>query len=111
MTTVDERLQNRVRDALDAQSDAPDMLLQARLRAIRLNALDRARSHPRSFERLIPAGTVAAAIIVALTFSLSRPPTVEVVASDFELVTASQDIELIEDLEFYEWLENRGHAG
>ncbi len=102
-------MENRVRDALEAEIDTPDVLLQARLRAIRLNALDRARPRRRSFERFVPVGTVAAALIVALTFS--RPAHIEMVASDLELVAASQDIELIEDLEFYEWLENRDHAG
>lgn len=111
MTSSDESLENRVRDALDADIDSPDPLLQARLRAIRLNALDRARSRSRHFERWVPAGTVAAAIIVALTFSLSRPATIEMEVSDLELVAASPDIELIEDLEFYEWLESRDHAG
>ena len=104
-------LENQVRDALEAAIDSPDPLLQARLRAIRLNALDRARSHSRTFERWVPVGTVAAAIIVALTFSLTRPVTVDMAVSDLELVAASQDIELIEDLEFYEWLESRDHAG
>ena len=111
MTVSDESLENRVRDALEAEIDSPDPLLQARLRAIRLNALDRARSRLGNFERWVPVGTVAAAIIIALTFSLTRPATVEMTLSDLELVAASQDIELIEDLEFYEWLESRDHAG
>ena len=111
MNTRDDQLNEWVRSALEEEIEAPDALLAARLQAIRLQALERTRSRGWSYESLLPLGTATAAIVMALSFMLSRPAPIEAVPLAFELIAASQDMDLVEDLDFYEWLANRDHAG
>ena len=111
MNATDDQLQEWVRAALEGDLDAPDAFLAARLQAIRLQALERTRSRRWSYESLLPLGTATAAIVVALSFMLSRPAPIEAVPLALELIAANQDMDLVEDLDFYEWLASRDHAG
>lgn len=108
----DDRLEAEVRARLETDLDRDDELLNARLRAIRLKALERARRGPvRATDRFVPAATVAAALLLAITFSLQRAERTPDEPALFDLLADSQDLELIEDLEFYEWLDRDEHAG
>lgn len=111
MSTKDDQLAAWARASLERDLDHPDEFTAARLRAIRLRALERTRGRSRWTQRLIPAATVAAAFIVALTFSIQRTPPTASEPMVFDLLADSQDLELIEELEFYEWLERRDNAG
>ena len=105
-----ERLLGDVSRALDQDAEALDELRRARLRAARLNALEAAAGRAQAFTRLAPAAAFAAALILVVV-ALRTPLDVAELAVDFETVLYEEDIELIEDLEFFEWLESRDYAG
>jgi hypothetical protein len=104
-----ERKTKRVFDESVAGLDATTRshLTQARYRA--LEELKPQRSRAWGFA-LVPAGTLAAALLVWFTVV---PPTTDVdleVASlnDLEILLAEEDLEMLnEDLEFYGWLEEQ----
>ncbi len=106
-----ERQTKRVFDESVAGLDAAtrSRLTRARYRA--LEELRRSRSRALSFT-LVPAGTLAAAALLAW-FTLWQQPATEVglqTASlgDLEILLAEEDLEMLaEDLEFYGWLEEQ----
>lgn len=113
MSTRDDAFEQRLRAALDAETDALDGLTVARLRAARMRALDRAGRRRARRERWVPAMAATAAIVIAFGFTLQRTGTESAppAAEAFELLAAGADLELVEELEFYEWLISREHAG
>lgn len=110
-TSAFERQTKRVFDESVAALDAAtrSRLTRARYRA--LEELKGSRSRGWGFT-LIPAGTAAAAALLAWFTVWQAPPT-EVdlqVASlgDLEILLAEEDLEMLdEDLEFYGWLEEQ----
>ena len=81
-------------------------LTQARHAAV--EALARPRAAWRS--RWLPAAGLAAAALAAVVVMLdvqpgNNEPQFAAVVEDMELLTGAEDIELLEDMEFYAWLE------
>ena len=64
----------------------------------------------QAFTRLAPTTTFAAAVILAVVVLRAALDVAEL-STDFETVLYEEDIELIEDLKFFEWLESRDYAG
>jgi len=82
-------------------------LTQARHRALAELETSAGRGWRR---RWLPAGAVAAAMLVALM--LARFPDRDVdletaVATDLEILLDAEDLDLIEELEFYAWLDEQ----
>ena len=108
----------RARERLEAGTDELDPLTLARLGAIRARALERAGEQRRGHGTRwwLPVGGLATAAVVALALLLVQQgperglPAAQPV--DVELLSSSVDLELLDELEFYEWLvlEN-GNAG
>lgn len=90
-----------VRRELDRDAEPLDTLTVARLRAARLRALD---ARPRRLDRRV-AGWSAAAVTIALTAVLLfhspslTPPRLEQIEW-----LAEADLDLVPELEFYQWL-------
>jgi len=108
----DEALERRVRAALDEAAARLPATRAARLAAARARAVEAARGRRRL--RLVPAAVAAAAAAVA-GVALLRPwraaaPPPEAV-EDIEILTAAEPLELIEDLDFYRWLEEEHGDG
>lgn len=108
----DEVLERRVRAALDEAAARLPATRAARLAAARARAVEAARGRRRL--RLVPAAVAAAAAAVA-GVALLRPwraaaPPPEAV-EDIEILTAAEPLELIEDLDFYRWLEEEHGDG
>lgn len=100
-------LLDSIRTELDRSVAALDPETRFELRRIRARALaeDRGKKAPRF---LIPVGFAVTAGLVALviTFLPGQPALEESAAEDIDLILYSQDeMDLYEDLEFYEWLE------
>jgi len=97
------------RQQLDEQADALDELTLARLRAARKRALDTA---PKRDWYWIPAFGTAIAVALALAV-LIWPSNSQLPGAldDWEIVASQDDLELIEEFEFYEWLEATQNAG
>jgi hypothetical protein len=116
--TSDERaFEERSKALFDASAAELDAATRSRLTRARVRALEelessRAARWPGIWKSpLLPAGAVAAAVLAALLVVSQRspePPPVEVAAlGDLELLLGEEDLELIEELEFYAWLEEQ----
>jgi hypothetical protein len=92
---------------LDAQT-------RSRLNKGRQRALDELRSRPRlgrwmPWMRWVPVAGVAAAAFAVMTMwdvrSVTDSPVSQMAASDFEILMDEESLEMLEDLEFYSWIE------
>ena len=107
----DKRFLQDVKRALDASTDELDARTQDRLRAAREHALAVAagKETDSSLGWLLPAGGFVAAAVAAVVFIMLQPVPTDVVLSfssgDMELLTSVEPLELLDNLEFYEWLE------
>ncbi len=94
----------KVKQELDRHADAVDELTAARLQAIRKTAL--ARATRPGFNWLPATGLAAvAAVLVAVLVWNHVPTDINGLPGDAELLSQIEDLELLEELEFYAWLE------
>ncbi len=115
---IDPRLQRTVRAALDTVADDIDTATRVRLRDARQRALAvaerRQRPHWRWQTMTLPAAAAVAIAVVAMTLLLDdggfRRASQAVVAAppeavpDLDLLTSGENLELLDDLEFFRWL-------
>ena len=114
---TDEAFATRAGDRLRKRADELDAATLSRLNRARQRALNElpGQSGPqRSPNWWIPAGAVAivvAAVVVQWSggardpdWPLSQSPVTAKDAIDFELLMDPDDLEMIEDLEFFAWL-------
>ena len=112
-----------VRDQLDTDAAGYDAATLSRLNRARQAALDaglRRQRRPWWHWSLVAVAT-SAAVVLAMALTLRTPdtgaPPVAPVAleqsevDDLELLAAGEDLELIENLEFYAWLEQQSLDG
>lgn len=108
-----EAFEQRARERLAESTDRLDGRIRSRLTQARFAAVEEARRAHRSFtwRNWIPAGALAAAAVLAVALwngntSVPQPPTVTAQNSldDLEIVAGDESFELLEDLEFYEWV-------
>lgn len=123
----DEAVEQRSRELFDAQVANLDARTRSRLNQARQAALEVARGAPRhtlGSRWLLPVGSAAALALVALsTFQFIRPgnetveiamPAVASTVDDVEILTSSEEWEMLQDVDFYAWLETQegmGNAG
>lgn len=104
----EERLAQRAKALFDESVDALDGETLSRLNKSRQRALAEARrgSAQAHWSRWAPLGAAAAAAIaVALWWTLRGADALPGAApSDVEILLAEDDLELLEDLEFYRWM-------
>lgn len=104
MTDADEQaLIERLRQRLDEQADGLDGAMLARLRAARARALEAGRR--RRPARWALAGLAAAATLVGAVILWQGWMPMPATPEDWEVLAAGDDLELIEELEFYDWLD------
>ena len=113
MDDLDRQLQRNVRAALERAADDLDPASRERLREARRLALRAAgqRSSPRWRWLALTVPAAAAAVLVAILGDPpARPPGTTVVNApveavrDLDLLTSGENLELLEDLDFYRWL-------
>lgn len=120
MTEPERRdsLTEQLRSALDEHTANLDPTLLQRLDAARDHALASLNTRPavsttRWQQRwsewlnrytLIPAGGLAAAALVAMVWLNTMPTPAHPGIQDFELLSADASLDLLEELEFAEWL-------
>lgn len=104
MTEQDEKaFVGQVKQQLDQQADQLDELTTARLKAVRLRALE---SAPGPRKLWIPAfGTATAAAIVLAVLLWQNPSDMSGPFEELDIIASGEDLELIEDLDFYDWLD------
>ncbi len=109
----------RVRAQLDIDSRDLDAASASRLNQARQQALDRGLRKSRRTHWAWYGLATSAVLLLALLLTGRTPPesgAVPTVAAqqapdDFDLLAGAEDLELIENLEFYAWLEQQSLDG
>ena len=114
MKRSDETLFEHLRKVLDTGAENMDARTVTRLAQIRRNAMSRRDFRTKLIPRFAPAiafATSAIMLAILLRVSDGSLPVLDPDLVIFEFVLAESDLELIEDLEFYRWLDANGNAG
>ena len=108
MNKTDEDFIKSVKTALEESTENLDAVTRSRLTTARHQALAQKNKKRTWFPGLVPVGafaSLAAAILIFTIWSensgLENPSLME----DMELLSSSESFELLEELEFYEWLD------
>lgn len=104
-----DRLAERIRQQLERDAGQLDELTVARLRAARKRALEPARRPRQRWLALLVTATVAA--VVAAVLYWQPPVALPGAIDDLDIVATGDDMELYEDLDFYDWLDETQNAG
>lgn len=105
--TMDERessLMQRAKVILDHSVEELDQQTILRLQRARLDALT---PRPRSVRWMFAGGVATFSVVVlAVTLWMSKPVAVMPVheADDLEVVTAAENLEFYDEIDFYRWL-------
>lgn len=107
--TKHHEFEQQVKTMLDQSVDELTPEIQRRLQSARYAALDKARARPRWWG--LPAAAMAMALVAVVTTNVllsqrnaGLPETVLAMDSEMELLTSADNLELMEDLEFMQWL-------
>jgi len=107
----EERFLNEVKQSLDARAESIDEKILLRLRKIRHQAILEAEGRKKGvffFPRWIQTGALAtvatAVVLVVVWFYSQRPAFFLKNPEDFEIVSSQDQMELYENLDFYQWL-------
>jgi hypothetical protein len=107
----DEPVVTRAKEFFDHSVQGLDAETQSRLNRGRHEALAQLQpgGRQRQWLQWAPAAGVAAAAVVAVVILNGRPPVDEltppVTASDFEILLNEDSFEMLEELEFYSWID------
>ncbi len=107
MKRTDEEFARSAREAFDESVDKLDAATLSRLNRDRHAALAELKRSRVVWTRWAPATGVAAALVVAVVL-LQTPTGVEevpVAVTDMEILLGEDSIEMLEDLEFYSWID------
>lgn len=104
---------DRVRETLDGQDAQLDADTLRELRLARARAID---ALPRPQRIWQPVGlavlaTTLVAVVVSLQLMHTTTPNATAGLEDMALLSAGDDFELYENLEFYQWLDLEQHNG
>ena len=111
MKETDEELAANAKRAFDQSVERLDAATLSRLNRGRQAALAAAGSGRRAWIRWMPA--TAAAVLLAV-FAVRAPvddDAMSAPASDLEILLGEESIEMLEDLEFYSWLDTQDLEG
>lgn len=106
MSTSDEKLEQSAKRLFDESVDGLDAATLSRLNRGRQAAIEAAGNSRPNWTLWAPATGVAAAAVVAVVM-ISNPTVVETdtAAADLDIILGEESIEMLEDLEFYAWLD------
>lgn len=109
MNEPDEKFERETRKLFDRSVESLDASTLSRLNRSRQLALaEPQRAHP-IFLRWAPVTGIAAAVLIAVM--VTRAPTnvggleVPVALTDMEILLGEESFDMLEDLEFYSWLD------
>ena len=108
MNQTDPSWQKQVKATLDRKARELDGQTMSQLNRARQHALDEARHAPRA--RWLPAGLLSAAAVLTLAIGLGLrapgPVSESDTALEVVLLTSDEPMEMLEQLEFYAWLDS-----
>ena len=102
-----EAFVRRVKAMLDEGNAHLDARVRSRLTQARHAALAQADSRPNLWLRqwAPAAGIAAAAVLAVLVWPTPREQPPDEALNDLEIVLAGENLDLLEDLDFYEWVD------
>ncbi|MEM7026902.1 MAG: hypothetical protein AAF410_01615 [Pseudomonadota bacterium] len=101
----DEKLENEIKRELDESLQHIDAATLSSIRQIRARAMNKVEE--KSFNWTGFGGTLATVCMLMLVVILSiqnEPSVTPLTPNEIELISAMDEFELYQDLEFYEWL-------
>lgn len=108
MKSTDEAFSKHAKESFDETVEQLDASTLSRLNRARHAALAEMQQPGRQWSRWMPATGVAAAVLVAVMVMQNPagldeplPPAV----ADMEILLGEDSLEMLEDLEFYSWLD------
>jgi hypothetical protein len=109
MNKKDDAFEKMAKAAFDSSVDKLDAATLSRLNRGRHEALQELERPRRRWSRWAPATGVAAAMLVAIVI-LQSPMTVDdgvgpTSLTDMDILLGEDSIEMLEDLEFYSWID------
>ncbi len=107
MKKSDEEFSRQAKEAFDASVDRLDAATLSKLNQGRHAALAELDRPVRQWSRWVPATGVAAAVAVAVMVMQSPAPVNDLptAVTDMEILLGEDSIEMLEDLEFYSWID------
>jgi hypothetical protein len=108
--TDEKRLEYGAKTLFDDSVEQLDAATLSKLNQGRQAALTAAAGTPRQWLRWVPATGMATAVLVAVLV-LRGPAVVDVplaadpISTDFEILMGEDALEMIEELEFYSWID------
>lgn len=106
---ADKAFAEQAKQLFDESVDGLDGEARSRLNRGRQAALDELATGRPVWVRWAPAAGVAAAAVFAVVLWTGNQPvdelTPEASATDFEIVLTEDSFEMLEDLEFYSWID------
>lgn len=109
MNDRDREFSKKAKAAFDASVDELDAATLSRLNRSRHEALAELQKPSRHFAGWMPATGVAAAVLIAVIVMQLPTTDDDVIAStvlaDMEILLGEDSIEMLEELEFYSWLD------
>jgi len=116
MTGHDEKFGKRAKQLFDDSVDELDAATLSRLNRGRHQAIDELGRPGLGWYRWVPAAGIAALTLVAVMVLLPGPQPVPGDAlpgevTDVEILLGEDAIEMLEDLEFYTWIDLAGDSG
>jgi hypothetical protein len=108
----EEELQDRAKALFDDSVEKLDAATLSRLNQSRQRALQEVHVAPSAgrWARWAPAGGLAVAAVIAVTVWQGRPvddvaPAADS-AADFEILLSEDSLDMLEDLEFFSWIDS-----
>ena len=106
MNESDDKFAKEAKALFDESVDRLDAETLSALNRRRHAALEAARGGRAEWLRWAPAFGVTAAILVAVMLAMPQPDVVDAVApDDMDILLGEDSIEMLEELEFYAWME------
>lgn len=106
---ADKAFAEKAKRLFDESVESLDGQTRSRLNRGRQAALAELKSGKPVWVQWAPAAGVAAAAVVAVVLWTGNPPVDELTpmasASDFEILLTEESLEMLEDLEFYSWID------
>ena len=106
---ADKAFADKAKQLFDESVEGLDGETRSRLNRGRQAALNELAAGRPVWVQWAPAAGVAAAAIVAVVLWTGNPPvdelTAEASATDFEILLTEDSFEMLEDLEFYSWID------
>ncbi len=115
MKKTEDKFSADARATFDASVDELDAATLSRLNRGRQRALEELGRPRRSWSTWAPATGVAAAVTIAVIMAQSPVGTnggeVPAALADMDILLSEDSIEMLEDLEFYSWLDTADLEG